>query len=138
MNQGITIGVIKKQNSGGGTPTLPDVFLGVLNDTTPFSDILDNFNLTVQAGTVPVLFTLGSQSRGSQSVASRYLWKLGAGNFNPIGSENYKSKLELIEETFLSSNNLTDLSHFSSFWRIFIIFSSVVLILISSRKIAIS
>lgn len=93
-------------SSGGGTPTLPDVFLGGLSDTLPFSELLDNFNLTVEEGTIPVLFTTGAPSKGSQSTGKRYLWKLGAGEFNPIGGSDIESKLELIQETFLSRNDL--------------------------------
>jgi hypothetical protein len=93
-------------SSGGGTPTLPDVFLGNLSDTITLSEILDNYNLTVEEGSVPVLFLVGGQSKGSQSTGKRYLWKLGSGEFNPIGSENINSKLELIQETFISNNDL--------------------------------
>lgn len=94
-------------NSGGSaSTTLPDVFLGSLSDTLPLSDLLDTVNLTVEKGTIPVLFVTRKPSKRSQSVARRYLWKLGAGEFNPIGGENIESKLELIEETFLSVQNL--------------------------------
>lgn len=94
-------------NSGGSaSTTLPDVFIGSLSDTLPFSDLLDTVNLTVEKGTVPILFVTGTPSKGSQSVAKRYLWKLGAGEFNPIGGDDIESKLELIQETFLSEMNL--------------------------------
>ena len=93
-------------SEGSASTTLPDVYLGSLSDTLPLSDLLDTVNLTVEKGTIPVLFTTGVPSKGSQSVARRYLWKLGAGEFNPIGGENIESKLELIEETFLSVKNL--------------------------------
>ena len=93
-------------SSGGGTPTLPDVFLGSLNDTLRLSSLLETVNLTVEKGTIPVLFVTGAPTKGSQSTGKRYLWKLGAGEFSPIGGTNIESKLELIQESFLSNDDI--------------------------------
>lgn len=93
-------------SGGGGTPTLPDVFLGYIQRSIRLGDILDNYNLTVEEGTIPVLFVTSLPVGGSQAVSQRYLWKLGAGNFFPIGGSDIESKLELIQEAFTSSNDL--------------------------------
>ena len=91
---------------GGGTPTLPDVFLGYIQRSSGFNGILNNFNLTVLENTIPVLFVTTLPVSGAQAISKRYLWKLGPGEFFPIGSTNIESKLELISESFISSDDI--------------------------------
>lgn len=93
--------------AGNDTTKFPTVFLGNLTDTNTLEDIVNNFNLVVEKGIAPILFVSGSPVKSAtiQAVTRRYLWKLGSGTFAPIGSADLDTKLELIDEKYLTSND---------------------------------
>lgn len=98
-----------KTMSGKDSTKFPSVFLGFLTDYVTITTLLNNFNLVVPKGEAPILYVVGSPSKGSQSVAKRYLWKLGSGTFSPIGGSDFKEKLELIDEQFVSDGNFENI-----------------------------
>lgn len=109
MNNGITIGVVKK--SGGNDSTkFPTKLLGYITNINSFDDILNNTNLVVEKGESPILIVTEKPSKSNTQVSTKhYLWKLGSGNFSPIGSNDIQSKLELINEKFLGTTEILEI-----------------------------
>jgi len=73
-----------------------EVLLGVISDTNTFAEILDNTGILVESDELVFLSVFQPIEDGSeieQFVQRLFLWKLGKGNFSPIGSDSIDSKL---------------------------------------------
>jgi hypothetical protein len=82
---------------------IPNAFLGIFDNKAQLSAILNSLNLQVNSTTIPSLSHLiltPLNSNESIYIQNTWLWRLGKGNYFPIGSANLSTKFLTLVSTY--------------------------------------
>lgn len=85
-----------------------EVLLGTITDTHDLNYLLDNTGITVTENEIVMITALATVN--STLIQKQYLWKLGKGAFNPIGSANSNTKIIELQPRFLSEITAEELT----------------------------
>jgi hypothetical protein len=85
-----------------------EVLLGTITADHDLNYLLDNNGITVTENEIVVLTALTNVN--STLIQKQYLWKLGKGTYNPIGSANSNTKLIELQPRFISEITAEELT----------------------------
>lgn len=85
-----------------------EVLLGTITADHDFNYLLDNTGITVPENEIIVLTALATVN--DTLIQKQYLWKLGKGAYNPIGSSNINAKLIELQPRFISEITAEELT----------------------------
>lgn len=85
-----------------------EVLLGTITADHDFNYLLDNTGITVPENEIIVLTALATVN--ATLIQKQYLWKLGKGAYNPIGSSNINAKLIELQPRFISEITAEELT----------------------------
>jgi hypothetical protein len=92
--------IIEGISLSGQDNKIREVLLGTITADHDFNYLLDNTGITVTENEIILVTALTTIN--ATLVQKQYLWKLGKGAFNPIGSENVNTKLIELQPRFLN------------------------------------
>jgi hypothetical protein len=85
-----------------------EILLGNITSGQDLNYLLDNNGITVSQNEIIILTALATVN--STLVQKQYLWKLGKGQYNPIGSANISSKIIELQPKFLNEITADELT----------------------------
>lgn len=100
--------IIEGISLSGQDNKLREVLLGTITADHDFNYLLDNTGITVTENEIIVLTALATVN--STLIQKQYLWKLGKGAYNPIGSSNINAKLIELQPRFISEITAEELT----------------------------
>ena len=100
--------IIEGISLSGQDNKLREVLLGTITADHDFNYLLDNTGITVPENEIIVLTALATVN--STLIQKQYLWKLGKGAYNPIGSTNINTKLIELQPRFISEITAEELT----------------------------
>ena len=92
----------------GQNNTVREVLLGTITTDHDLNYLLDNTGITVAENEIIVVTALATVN--ATLIQKQFLWKLGKGAFNPIGSANSNTKLIELQPRFLSEITADELT----------------------------
>lgn len=100
--------IIEGISLSGQDNKIREVLLGTITVDHDLNYLLDNNGITVAENEIIILTALATVN--STLIQKQYLWKLGKGAFNPIGSANSNTKLIELQPRFISEITAEELT----------------------------
>ncbi|OCB77945.1 hypothetical protein [Flavobacterium crassostreae] len=100
--------IIEEASDFGQNNNVREVILGVIDKNQDLNYLLDTNGITVSKNEIVILTALATVD--STLIQHQYLWKLGKGAFNPIGSSNINDKLIALQPRFISELTANELT----------------------------
>lgn len=100
--------IIDAISLSGQNNTVREVLLGSITEAHDLNYLLDNSGITVTENEIIILTAL--ETINATLVQKQFLWKLGKGEFNPIGSTNINTKLIELQPKFLNEITVDELT----------------------------